>query len=648
MFTRVMSNLISTVLVLTAAYLSYSGWKESTDPKPVESTLERSDIKRARRSLITYLRKNSQAIDLFNIDDRYSKFDTTNRVMVEVRLDSKEDRKDLKKALGTLEQDLRDARVCQVRMHAGGTVTAYTTGWPYDTGDALCIVLAELLSEKHSSDESPGTTGKIEANPQATEVLKLAVKGFERQSLRHPRDPQLVLRAAVGRLESGQTIDEQLSAFSRIAREGGQFDQAIAVKYHEIFSNILMKTKLTENKVKEYSEFLKNNTPEDWARQRLRIRLLEGAGLMSEAEPLQERLDAGVAEGLRFIQFLVFSGLAAALATMILSRYASVSPSVMKSSLGSLPQTTDETTKEKDSAPKSDTHIESATSAVEIDRRSLLEKLKDNESELNMWLYAPFKWLCIGLVCVINVVLSVTFINQLFHLMMPGFTACTDTVRVLLNPSAESILQITGYIAVIIPIILWLYILTGKGTKATFMQFIGLAQGPRNIDEKTNINSESVTDSRVEKSGWLKLGLFLATLDWSICSALLLLHLGLRLPDPPAGAETYGVVLTSREPVAIIVCMLMVVLIGPVLEEVLFRGIIFRKLRSRWTFIPAMIASSALFALAHVQMEPIPFMVRMTLSFLACYGCERTGSIAPGIMAHSFHNLVTAISSFIE
>jgi CAAX protease family protein len=83
--------------------------------------------------------------------------------------------------------------------------------------------------------------------------------------------------------------------------------------------------------------------------------------------------------------------------------------------------------------------------------------------------------------------------------------------------------------------------------------------------------------------------------------------------------------------------VLMICVIGPLLEEVLFRGILLRGFISHYPPLVAIIASSLLFALVHFNMYQIPgaFVVGCFFSWL--YYISR--SLWPCLIAHSLSNL---------
>jgi len=76
-------------------------------------------------------------------------------------------------------------------------------------------------------------------------------------------------------------------------------------------------------------------------------------------------------------------------------------------------------------------------------------------------------------------------------------------------------------------------------------------------------------------------------------------------------------------------------LIGPIIEELLFRGLLYRTWEAQWGWIPAMLMSSALFAAYH----PVPFSAfASAILFVAIY--RRTGSLWAAIVVHGVGNIL--------
>ncbi len=85
-----------------------------------------------------------------------------------------------------------------------------------------------------------------------------------------------------------------------------------------------------------------------------------------------------------------------------------------------------------------------------------------------------------------------------------------------------------------------------------------------------------------------------------------------------------------------------VVLLAPIFEEIIFRGMVFSTLRAKFGISASMIGSAVVFALAHGY-GPMAFLTVLWSGLLWAWTYERTGSLIPGICAHIINNgLVTA------
>ena len=87
--------------------------------------------------------------------------------------------------------------------------------------------------------------------------------------------------------------------------------------------------------------------------------------------------------------------------------------------------------------------------------------------------------------------------------------------------------------------------------------------------------------------------------------------------------------------------LLHVLILAPVVEEVIFRGYIYRILKSKLPIIFSMIISSTLFALIHYNV--LSYILLFVLSIFLTYIYERNGSIICPIIIHSLFNLMMSI-----
>lgn len=76
---------------------------------------------------------------------------------------------------------------------------------------------------------------------------------------------------------------------------------------------------------------------------------------------------------------------------------------------------------------------------------------------------------------------------------------------------------------------------------------------------------------------------------------------------------------------------------APIVEEIFFRGLLYRSLRNRLPIIPAALIAGCLFGLVHITSYPLVTLpVKAAFGVIACLLYERTGSLLPGIALHAF------------
>lgn len=106
--------------------------------------------------------------------------------------------------------------------------------------------------------------------------------------------------------------------------------------------------------------------------------------------------------------------------------------------------------------------------------------------------------------------------------------------------------------------------------------------------------------------------------------------------------------------VALSLAFVSLVILPPVVEEILMRGFLYGSLRRSLPFVPAMVATSAIFAAGHLSgggegAPPlwIAFIDTFVLSLVLCYLREKTGRLWAPIGLHMIKNGVAYVSLFI-
>jgi uncharacterized protein len=89
-----------------------------------------------------------------------------------------------------------------------------------------------------------------------------------------------------------------------------------------------------------------------------------------------------------------------------------------------------------------------------------------------------------------------------------------------------------------------------------------------------------------------------------------------------------------------------VAVLAPFFEELYFRGLLHRWFRARWQMWPAIIASSIIFGLAHVDSAGVAFS-SFILGIVMAFAYEKTGSLWISIAIHVFNNGIGIILVYL-
>lgn len=142
--------------------------------------------------------------------------------------------------------------------------------------------------------------------------------------------------------------------------------------------------------------------------------------------------------------------------------------------------------------------------------------------------------------------------------------------------------------------------------------------------------------SFVSSAGWAVFGVFLA-LFAQYLAAMIETMLGIEM-----GSENTKEIINiiNSFPLAMIVTSIF----GPILEEIIFRKIIFGSLHKRFNFFISAIISSVIFALAH--MEPQHIILYSAMGFTFAFLYVKTKRIIVPIFAHvTMNTLVVLVQS---
>lgn len=155
-------------------------------------------------------------------------------------------------------------------------------------------------------------------------------------------------------------------------------------------------------------------------------------------------------------------------------------------------------------------------------------------------------------------------------------------------------------------------------------------------DMKENIDARNQA-SIPSSVGWAIAGVFLALFAQSIAGAIENM-LGIE-----TGSENTQQILSLIEHVPFVIFVSSV--IGPILEEIIFRKIIFGSLYKRFNFFISALISSIIFGLAHFELVHIILYSAMGFTFAFLY--VKTKRIIVPIFAHVAMNTLVVIIQLV-
>ncbi|MBN9091094.1 MAG: CPBP family intramembrane metalloprotease [Reyranella sp.] len=140
--------------------------------------------------------------------------------------------------------------------------------------------------------------------------------------------------------------------------------------------------------------------------------------------------------------------------------------------------------------------------------------------------------------------------------------------------------------------------------------------------------------------GWAAIpALGLRPANWKYPVFGVLGTLALSIGVSQFGLEPQGmkqVIEIVREPKQLAISLLLLAVLAPLVEELVFRGLLYGWIAGRWNSLAAWLISSLVFAAAHV--EPAHVILVLPLGLLFGWLRRRTDSLLPSLFAHILNN----------
>jgi len=139
------------------------------------------------------------------------------------------------------------------------------------------------------------------------------------------------------------------------------------------------------------------------------------------------------------------------------------------------------------------------------------------------------------------------------------------------------------------------------------------------------------------KAAFPALGLRPASWKYAVLGAFATLVLSIAVSQ--IGIEPQGmkqVIEVVREPRQLILSLLLLAVLAPLVEELVFRGLLYGWIAGRWGGTAGLIVSSLAFAAAHF--EPAHIILVLPLGLLFGWLRRRTDSLLPSLFSHIVNN----------
>ena len=135
-----------------------------------------------------------------------------------------------------------------------------------------------------------------------------------------------------------------------------------------------------------------------------------------------------------------------------------------------------------------------------------------------------------------------------------------------------------------------------------------------------------------------------------VANILVNLLLGSKGADGSANQQLFELLLSNN----LIIMAIQAVILAPIVEELLFRGVIFRSLR-KYGLLIAHIVSALLFGFLHIysallngdMTQLIQMIPYVAMGFVFSYSYEKRGNIGSAILLHMLNNLIAVALSII-
>jgi len=120
-----------------------------------------------------------------------------------------------------------------------------------------------------------------------------------------------------------------------------------------------------------------------------------------------------------------------------------------------------------------------------------------------------------------------------------------------------------------------------------------------------------------------------------LATVLIMVYFKISTPVQPI----VDMMIKQKEGALLLYMSVFAAVIGPIMEEIVFRGFMYGAFRKRLGVVWGMVVTSLVFSLLHAH--PVGFVPIFILGMLLVYLYEKTGSLIPSFTVHIIHNLAS-------
>jgi len=129
---------------------------------------------------------------------------------------------------------------------------------------------------------------------------------------------------------------------------------------------------------------------------------------------------------------------------------------------------------------------------------------------------------------------------------------------------------------------------------------------------------------------------YLAVFPWIFLMLFVIARIWFLMGFDPPVEPIHELIFQEDRWFVFMLTLLLACIVGPVAEELFFRGVVYTAIRHKTTRLKAVLINGALFSLMHTNV--VGFLPIMLLGCLLALLYERTGSLASPLMVHILHN----------